>query len=351
MRTLKLSTFVLLLFLTGSAAFGQTVLTTTTLSAAMPSTVSSALTTGNQQIAVVASAAGISAPTPNTGNVYGTATSEAQSYLYVDRELMEVKAVSGTTLTVIRGVGGTSGASHASGALVFIVPSNFFMATGGFAASAQGPGMPQGSCTRSNELYLPRIHFPSGIISDCIGGQWIQGDATQTQRVVGSLSFPPVGAVLYTGLETNGTAFGAATTAYCQTVDLPYSKLVTGAGVIMGTTAGGSERKAIALYDTTGNLLANQPTGSSGGFVPAATASVVAKAAFVTPYYAVGPARYFACVWSNGTSDTIRHTITGTFGDQSFTSAPTSQTFGTYPASITAPSSFTTAQGPYIVLY
>ena len=37
---------------------------------------------------------------------------------------MQVVAVSGTTVTVIRGVGGTAASAHASGALVFVVPGN-----------------------------------------------------------------------------------------------------------------------------------------------------------------------------------------------------------------------------------
>lgn len=322
----------------------QTILTMTTLSAAVPATTSSTLTTGQMGIVSVASATNINAPGPISALIATPATS---TFLFVDRELMDVRAVSGTTLTVVRGISGTAATSHLSGALVFVVPGTATW----IAATGQADNIPAGSCARASELYLPRIDLKTGTISDCIGGQWVNGDAMETTRIIGTQFFPAVGAVLYTGLETNGTAFAAATTAYCQTVDIPYNKYVTGAGLIMGTTAGGAERKAIALYDGGGVLLANQPTGSSGGYVPAATASVVAKAAFVTPYYVVGPARYFACAWSNGTSDTIRHTITGTAGDQVFTSAPTTQVFGTYPATITAPSSFTTAQGPYIVLY
>jgi hypothetical protein len=329
----NLKTILSFLLLACSLASAQTVLTTTTLSSAVAS--------GDPTSVVVASATGIHAPS--------TSDPTQATILYVDREAMYVTAVSSTTISVIRGYESTAGRAHASSALVFVIPA--YLDTYSGTPYGYPPAVPSGSCTRANELVLPRIQFVSGLISDCTGGQWVTGDSLSTTRLVGTQFFPPVGATLYTGLETNGTAFAASTTMYCQTIDITLSKQVTGAGIIMGTTAGGTERKAIALYDGSGNLLANQPTGSSGGFVPAGTASVVAKAAFVTPYYVVGPARYFACVQSNGTSDTIRHTITGVAGDQLFTSAPTGQTFGTYPATITAPTTFTTAQGPYILLY
>lgn len=341
--TRKLLTLATLL-LAGSLAFGQTILTNTTLSAAMPANVSSALTTGNPQIAIVASATGISAPAPNTGNVYGVATSEAQSYLYVDRELMQVKGVSGTTITVIRGVLGTSGASHASGALVFVVPAAYLFG-GGEGAPGASPAAPQGSCTRANELYLPRIAFGSGIISDCIGGQWVAGDALQTQRAVhNGFRFPDPGGTALTALETAGTAPAAATEQYCSEIDLYYSTLVTGLGVLNGTIVG-TDKHLVILYDASGNVLANSATAGA----TSSGASTYQKYNFVSKYYAVGPGRYFACVQTNGTTDTLRHAVTGT-NDNILGGTITGQTFGTV-AAITAPTTFTTAKAPYFLVY
>lgn len=327
-----------------SQASAQTMLTMTTLSSAVPASNSSALSTGNTGLVVVASAVGISAPSPNTSNTYGAATSEAQSYIYVDRELMEVRGISGTTLTVIRGVGSTAGASHASSALVFVVPAAGTIFLGG-GYSGAAPAVPQGSCTRANEQFLPRIQFSSGVISDCLGGQWVNGDAMQTQRLTYSgFRFPDPGATALTALETAGTAAGASTEIYCSEVDLPFSMVLTGAAVLNGTTVGTNKHFYI-LYDSTGAVLAN--TAVAG--VTTSGASTYQKINFVNKYYAVGPARYFACDGINGTTDTIRHAITAV-NDNILGGTITAQVFGT-AAAITVPSTFTTAKVPYFLVF
>jgi hypothetical protein len=327
----------------------QTILTTTTLSSAAQGmgSVNGATPTGNQSIISVASATGINAPAPNTSLTSGIiATSEAQTYLYVDRELMQVKAVSGTTILVIRGVSGTYAPSHASGAVVIIVPAAVFgsWSGGGADSGPQGPSFPQGSCTRTNELYLPRIQFSSGSISDCLGGQWINGDAAQTTRIHSKVLYAPQpGAVLYTGINTTGTATVAGT-LFCTEIQLPYSKLLTGLAVLNGTTVG-TDNHLVALYDSGGNLLANSAVAG----VLAATASNYQQISFTAPYYAVGPAQYFGCVQSNGTTATVRMLVTQV-QDQYLTKS-VAGTFGTVPATITAPTTFTTAVGPYFGLF
>ena len=257
---------------------------------------------------------------------------------------MQVTGVSGTSITVIRNVSGTAGSTHASSAFVFVVPAAYIYGGGPYGFP---PSVPAGSCTRTNELYLPRIQFTSGIITDCIGGQWTQGDALQTQRLTGTINDPPTAGTAYTALETNGTAFDAVTSMFCGEVKLPYSKVLTGFKLLAGTTQGGTEKKAILLYDATGNLIANS---AAAGATTGSTASVYASISFTTPYYAVGPARYFACVQSNGTTDTFRHTITGT-NDNYLAGKITGQTFGTFPATINAPSTFTSAIGIYVQLF
>jgi hypothetical protein len=326
-----------------SQAAAQTILSTTTLSAAVPNSVSSALTTGNQSIVTVASATGISAPAPNTSNTYGVASSDASTYLYVDRELMQVKGVSGTTLTVIRGIGSTSAQSHASGALVFVVPS---AAVAGYGGVDYGmvPAVPAGSCTRTNELFLPRIQFISGLISDCLGGQWVNGDALQTTRVHSkSIYAPNPGGTIYTSLNSTGTA-PVSGTLFCTEIQLPYSKLATGLSVLNGTVVG-TDNHLVALYDGTGNLLANSATAGA----LAASASEYQNISFTAPYFMVGPAQYFGCVQSNGTTATVRMLVTQV--QDNFLTKSIAGTFGTVPATITVPTTFTTAVGPYFAIF
>lgn len=338
-------------------AGAQTLLTTTTLSVAQQGmgSVNGATPTGNMSIASVASATGITGPSPNTSLTSGIiSTSEATTYLYIDRELEQVKGVSGTTVTVIRGIGGTSAVSHASGALVFIVPSAAFgsWSGGGFAAAGQGPSSAQGSCTRSNELYLPRISFSSGTISDCDGGQWVNGDAAQTTRsgVTGSTTaangyrYPEPGGVAYTALQTSGTAPAANTQIECSELDMPFNMLLSGLAPLNGTTVG-TDKHWVILYDAAGAVLATSAVAGA----TTSGASTYQKYNFISPYYVVGPARYFACYGSSGATDTIRHAVTGT-NDNILGGAITGQVFGT-AAAITAPTTFTTAKVPYFMVY
>lgn len=320
MKNLKHFLVGLVLVLSASVGFAQTILTNTTLSAAVSSS--------SVQQVVVASATGINAPS--------VTDSTKATIIYVDREAMFVEGVNSTTLTVIRGYAGTFAAPHASSAFVFVIPENL---------STYFNVLPQGSCTRTNEIALPRIHFASGLISDCLGGQWIQGDAYQTQRALFGigLQFPNPGANAYSGIQTAGTALAAATQIECTEINLPYSMVMTGIGVLNGTAH--TDNIWVLLYDSSGKVLATSATAgaaSSGD-------SVYQKLNFTSKYYAVGPARYFGCWGANGTTATVRHMLTG-INDTQFAGAVTGQVFGT-AANITPPSSFTTAKGPYLEVF
>jgi hypothetical protein len=327
-KTLTIALFSLALALcVPLGAFGQTILTMTTLS--------SAVADGGTQKIIVASATGINAPSASDNT--------KSTFIYVDRELMDVEGVSGTTITVRRGASETSGRSHASGALVFVIPAYLVTFSGGPYGSA--PAVPFGACTRANETWLPRIQFTSGLVSDCLGGQWTTGDALTTQRLLFSgARYPEPGATALTALETSGTAAAASTEIYCSEIDLPFSALLTGIGVLNGTTVGTNKHFAI-LYDSGGNVLANTATAGT----TTSGASTYQKMNFVTKYYAVGPARYFGCDGLNGTTDTIRHAITAV-NDNILGGPVTAQVFGT-AAAITVPSTFTTAKAPYFLLF
>lgn len=317
LKTLILSLFMGLAML---PAFAQTVLTNTTLSAAV--------TSSNAKLIVVASATGITAPS--------TSDFTKQTYLWVDRELMDVEAVNSTTITVVRGAHGTAATLHASSAFIFVIP----------ASKATFFGiLPTGACTRTNELLLPRIYYPLGIISDCLGGQWINGDSLQTTRTLNNLlRSPEPGGTALTALETAGTAPSANTEQYCTEFELPYNMILTGMAVLNGTTVG-TDKHLYILYDSSGKVLANTATAGT----TTSGASTYQKISFTTPFYAVGPARYFGCMQTNGTTDTIRHAITAV-NDNVLGGAVTTQVFGTV-AAVTLPTTFTTAKAPYLAVF
>lgn len=303
------------------SAHAQIILTNTTLSAAIAD--------GSVRTFNVASATNINAPSyqDNTKN----------TYLYVDRELMNVETVQGTLLTVTRGLAGTIANGHAASATVFLIPG--YLGTFWFGLPA-----PAGLCTRTSAIALPVISPTSGTISDCLGGQWVDGNSTTYPQPNG-LRLPDPGGSALTGLETAGTAPGAATSIYCTEIDLPSSQMITGLGVLNGTTVG-TDNHWVLLYDATGNLLANSAVAGA----LSATASVYQKFNFTAKYFAPGPAKYFGCVGSNGATATLRHAITAV-NDNVLAGAVTGQVFGTAAGTITVPTTFTTATGAYLLVY
>lgn len=167
MKTLIRSlALVAALVLSGSSAFAQTALTTTTLGAALDN---SSLTLS------VASATGITAP--GTGATF--------VYLLVDRELLEVRAVNGLQVTVGRGRSGTRSVSHVTASVVTIVQPNAIVNY-----------QPTGQCVRSTLPYVPLVAVGvavpaafNGNTYDCLGvttaGQFVQTNDNGIQ-VVGS---------------------------------------------------------------------------------------------------------------------------------------------------------------------
>lgn len=311
---------ILALFV-GLPAYGQTILTNTTLSAAALS---------SDRILTLTSATGITAPSPTNGNL--------ATFLVVDAEFVSVSAVSGTQISVVRGVNGTSAHPHASSAVVFVVPA--------YLAKRFTNIPPTGSCTRGNELALPVISVTAGLatLSDCLGGQWINGDSGQTTRAINYRTLSP-----NTGAQASTSVFGTNSTTvqyttYCTELDMPYSKLLTGLGVHIGTT-GGTDKWIVGLYDSGGTLIANSATaGATVG-----TAYAYQSEAFTSLYYVVGPAQYFACVITNGTTATL-DTVTTAKGDYVLAKSYTGTSF-VLPATITVPTTFTTVSGPYAFAY
>lgn len=223
MKTLKLAVLSLLLVLLPSLALGQTALTATSTAAAMTATATSV---------VVASATGITVPT----NSYMA--------IYVDKELMTVTRVSGTTVSVIRGQGGTQANAHISGAIVWVLPAT------GAAFSFD----PQGACTGANAIqYTPWINQITGNLWICssVTGKWgpfygnpgNSGSPLQPSTLVASAA----GTVLPTGplFHMNGTnavtGFTVPTgfrTGYCFTVISDTAWTWTNAGNIAISSTG-----------------------------------------------------------------------------------------------------------------
>ena len=335
--TMKNTTFKLSLLLSGllllaQMLVGQTILTNTTLAAAVA--------TQNTTTISLASATGV------------VATSTA---LYVADggagEAMFVNSVNGNTVGVTRGYQSLGTARpHAKSALVFIIPGASMSGFNGELSAIQ----PSGSCTRTTLPYLPLISLGvqagPAFISDCVGGVWVSSLPTAQGNTQFHIPIPNAGSV------TNAAALGTSTVTtaaelYCTEVDLPYSKLLTGLAPHIGAT-GGTDKWIVALYDSTGNLVANSAVA---GATVSGTAYAWQAEAFTSSYYAVGPAQYYGCVQSNGTTATL-DLIKTNFQDYLLTyKQTTAGTFGTLPAAFinpaTIPTGFTTVYGPWLYVY
>jgi hypothetical protein len=148
-----------LVLLTVAPAFAQTALTATTLAAAVTDT-------GGQNVSVT-SATGITAP--GTGGTF--------VLLLVDKELMGVRAINSTNISVQRGQNGTRAATHTILAPVTVVPPQ-----------AVFNYVPSGQCTRTTLLYVPMVvggqidQSLNGTTLDCLGlttaGQWASTNNT-----------------------------------------------------------------------------------------------------------------------------------------------------------------------------
>ena len=147
-------------------SFAQTTLTSTTFAAAVTATATQVN---------VASASGI-----EVGD-YLAALSDNRV-----TELMTVRVINGTFLTVSRGVQFPA-VAHPSAAVLYHAPQAQFYTTDPIVGS---------TCTRANEQYLPHINRTSRLVFDCAtaGGVWYRldapNDASRNVRTVVGTSTP-----------------------------------------------------------------------------------------------------------------------------------------------------------------
>lgn len=227
--------FLSLFLLLGVAAFGQTSLTQTSLSAK----------TDNQSTSVVvASATGITAP--------GTGSTATMLYV-IDGpgvgEAMFVNGVSGTTIQVQRGASGTAAVAHISGAIVLAGPPSAFY---------DNTQEPSGACTNGQGLfaYTPVVNIHSGnqwlcssVVGQIVPGFWnSDGPAVVTTAVASAATATPSGPLFHvtgsTAITTIGSAVGMGGTA-TSAIGAPFCVIPDNA-TVAGFTAGNN----IALSST-----------------------------------------------------------------------------------------------------
>lgn len=341
-KVIHILTLAAVLLAVSVTAFGQVQPTFTTLSAAIADERVTRMS--------VTSATGFTASNQATG---------AEYYAFIDRELVRIRAVTGTTITIERGQARTNATPHRSGARVFVGP--FASQQGAISAQSGGPFIQTpmvGSCTRSTYAVLPLIQVNMAALQgqalyDCLGGVWQQGTLPQdtfVEPLIGGCNIP-IGSVAYASVGTNTT--DVANKRMVTSIIVPRSGIFTGIQVLQGGTAT-TDNITAGLYDSIGTPIAN--TGATGVLLAGAstfknlpfTAGAAGGAQTLT--LVTGPALYFIGVTGNGTAAGAYQTVpTATFKNL-FSQATTSITFGTFP-SFTVPSTFTADLAPVVCFY
>lgn len=150
----------------------------------------------------------------------------------------------------------------------------------------------------------------------------------------------PIGAVAYASIGTNTTDVNGQ--FWITDIWIPFSKQITKIGFLQGGTAT-TDKTLVAIYDASGTLLGNSAlTG-----VNLSGANTFQEQTLLTPVQIYGPGQYFIAVQGNGTAAGAIQTIpASTYPD--VCTATLAGTFGTVPASITVPTTFSAGAGPVV---
>jgi hypothetical protein len=219
--------FLVLLVLAALTPAQQNLLLQTTLAAAIPSTPSTNPFGSSQTfIQVAAVPAGVTGITLNPTT---TLNQQSQWQVYVDRELMNVVAINGTTIQVQRGVAGTVASPHASGTMALFGRSLWFYVNDPGGTPGSGAGAAGSSCVPASILVSPYLNVRTGAqwLCSSITNTWVPGwnnaggdffAATATVASVAGTTVPSgpiftvtgVNAIVNWGIPLgfNGTAVG-----------------------------------------------------------------------------------------------------------------------------------------------
>lgn len=137
----------------------------------------------------------------------------------------------------------------------------------------------------------------------------------------------------------------SVTTLYLTQVHVAHNFTATGINVLNAATVG-TNKYIVALYTETGSLVANSATAG----VLTAGASGYQQVAFTSTAAVTGPATYWIGLFVNGTTDRF-YAIPAQGSVMGLAGTITGQTFGTVPATITPPTTFTAAAGAVVGTY
>jgi microcystin-dependent protein len=264
-----------------------------------------------------------------------TITSTSASALTVGRQgaTAPVLKINAATASVATGIEIT-GAAAAGRVAVAAISSG---SNEGLDIDAKGTGTIRIANTSTGAVTIVPATTVTGAITPT-GGIAAAGGFSATPRNVHTGGNPAM-------LSTDGTNTDAVVTElYVAEVFIPANCTVTGAAVLWGTNTNGNAK--VALYNSSGTRVALSASTDVSGYTGA---SYGTRIAFSGTYAAVGPATYFlGVICDDNTNDVRTHTL-GNFGAGKTTGLVYATEAGY--ATITPPTTFTTAEGPIATLY
>ena len=232
------------------------------------------------------------------------------------------------SVTLLRAYGG-----FASGAIVTLPDTTeAALITQGIATASLATSMP--SIVGGPDAYVTQ----SGNVAFAPQGGQSTPAALQGPAILPNM---PLGNAALTAAGTSSVH--VAGTLNISEIFIPHWNTWKGLAVLNGTIVG-TDNMLVALYGSTGLLLANSAVAGT----LSAGASAFQNRDFLTPV-TLAPGRYFCGVQSNGTTATSNKFVAANGVNVLTTSSV--GTFGTVPASITVPTTFTTAVGCVCQLY
>lgn len=261
----------------------------TTGTAPTATTLAAGVTSTTQNVINVSSVSGC----PSTGSFSRVSN---PCLVLIGREQMRVVSISGTYLTVLRGINGTAPDIYPSGAPVMVGSPTAFPA-------------------------------PRPDVSDLMFIGFTQYNTFSSSTAVNETT------------DVNGQEWYSA-------LLIPQNTILTGACQFNGNGTL-ADKMIVILWDHNGNVLANSTTA---GVAQSGTLQYQCQA-FTSPVYVTGPQSYFVGVQGNGTTAASLATYAAGAVPTGYAVGKQSGTFGTVAAITTVPTSFTANQGPVMSVY
>lgn len=159
----------------------------------------------------------------------------------------------------------------------------------------------------------------------------------------------PIGAIALASMGFNTTD---VIQLWVTDIWVPVSRFITKVGVLQGGTAT-TDNILAAIYDSQGVLLGSSPLAGSvlsgpNTFIELTLTLAGGVAAPGVQLY--GPGQYYVAIQGSGTTAGALQTVDAPYLDICANSV-VAGVFGTLPATITPPSSFTIRKGPIVYVY